>query len=594
MFKSKIQNPKRIACNLWSIIFSLFAICNLSPGIYNAFAQDELQLTLDVNSETVPLPKIYEPNIDLSGRGFHRDSTWPQTLAAEEALENWQKEIGFSGFYRLQYNLWEISQFEKNKKLQNKLLDNYENIIKKVSDSGGTVILNIFGTPAGMGKVLDNKSPPKELKAFKEYVKALMRDLSCNKKYNIWYEVWNTPNLEEFFLGRKQEYFNLYRSVAQARDELEEETKIHIPLGGPSVSWWFQNFEANSIASPEESLVYELIKYCYRYHLPLDFISWHGYSSCPKAENQKTIYNKNVVMLIRNWLTYFKFDKNTPLIVSEWNWDSNSNISAERQEKAFIGASYIPSRLDNMYSSGIDNQVYFCLEDFHDNKEGVKRNVGIFSFDAEHKEYKGAPKSIYNVFRMLKALGNTMYQLKVEDEFVGAIATKTEDGLAVLIYNYIDPETAMNCLTREIGDLNSGQRKLLLRIINSKKLSAVLEGEIEISALRVPAKVQAILKNCRQMNDSAKKFAAIERKLKFTVKNLKENYLLERYAVDSSCNSNCEFAPVEKKDIGAAELYEETLAIKPYSVQLLILKMKPKEPEAVPAAESKEPESQKK
>ena len=54
---------------------------------------------------------------------------------------------------------------------------NYENIIKKITDAGGIVILDIFGTPAGLGKALDKKSPPWDLKAFKELVKSYIREL---------------------------------------------------------------------------------------------------------------------------------------------------------------------------------------------------------------------------------------------------------------------------------------------------------------------------------------------------------------------------------------------------------------------------------
>ena len=559
----------------------------------SAFAQEELQLTLDVNSETVPLPKIFKPNIDLSGRGFHRDASLPQAVAAPEALDSWQKDIGFSGLYRLQYNLWEINQVPGDKGSTNQLRANYENIIKRISDSGGTVILGIYGTPAGMGKILDKKSPPLNLKAYKNLVKDLMRYLSCEKKYNIWYEVWNAPDLDDFYLGRKQDYFNLYRALAEAKKELEAETKTWIPLGGPSVSWWFQGFDGNSIVTPEKSLIYDFIKYCYRYHLPLDFISWHGYSSDPAAENEKTIYNKTTVELIRNWLTYFKFDKNTPLLVDEWNYDRNANVLKERQEKSFICASYIPARLKNMYKAGLDNQVYFCLEDFKNNKEGVIRNVGIFSFDEEHKDYKGSSKSIYNVFRMLNSLGSRLFSAKIDDDFTGVIATKSDDGIVMLIYNYVDPEIVMNYLTKEIGGLGAKERKFLLKVINSEKLAQIVAGRLDASGLRTSPKVKGILKNVRELHDSAKKFASTERKLKLTIKNLKDDYFYKKYAIDFYCSQNCEFIPVEHKDIIACESYDEAFSLKPYSVQMIVLKVRPPQPQQpAAAAETSSPSAQ--
>ena len=415
------------------------------------FGQDtELELTIDTASATTALPKIFSPNVDLSGRGFNREVTWPQATADKNALEIWQKDIGFGGMYRLQYNYWEISTLSKNKDLQNKLLANYENIIKNISDAGGTVIVDLFGTPRGAGRVLDIRSPPRDLRQYKELVKNTIRELSCKKKYNIWYEVWNSPDSDDFFLGKWTEYLNVYRFAAEAVKELEREYKINIPIGGPAVSWWFQNSEGNTIITPESSLIYELIRWCYHYRLPLDFISWHGYSSDAALEKATTVYKQTATMLFRNWLSYFHQNKDIPLVIDEWNFDRSANILPERSKRSFVAASYIPSRIKNMHEAGIDQQLYFCLEDFQGNREGVVRNVGVFSFDMEHSEYRGTVKATFNAFKMLKLLGSSMYPTKLSDDFVGAIATRTDDGFAVLVYNYIDPDIVNNYLFRNI------------------------------------------------------------------------------------------------------------------------------------------------
>ncbi len=325
MGQFKIQNSK---CLILNCIFAL----SIFSFTFTCFAQesDDLEFTLDVNSQVIPLPKIFRPNIDLSGRGFSRDNAWPQQLAAREVLEKWQKDIGFSGVYRLQYNLWEIDQLAQGKELQEKLLNNYGEIIEKISHAGGVVILDLFGTPAEMGQIRDKKSPPRNLAAFKSLIKDIIRKLSCEKKYNIWYEIWTAPDSDDFFLGKKEEYFNLYKLVAQSIKELEAETKIHIPLGAPAASWWFQNFNGNNIVAPERSLIYELIQFCYGQKLALDFISWHAYSSDPQADNEITRYSKTAIAVIRDWLSYFHFARDLALIVDEWKYDSGANVLAER------------------------------------------------------------------------------------------------------------------------------------------------------------------------------------------------------------------------------------------------------------------------
>ncbi|MCX5709496.1 MAG: hypothetical protein NT088_02040 [Candidatus Omnitrophica bacterium] len=577
------------------IFWSLFIVCSLMLGAWNlTYGQgDDLELSIDVNSATTPLPDIYKPNIDLSGRGFNRDATWPQTLAAEEVINAWEKGVGLNNTYRMQYNLWEISQ-TRDAETRDKLRANYEGVIKKISDAKGRVILNLFGMPAGLGKALDKKSSFKDFRVFKAYVKDVIRYLSCEKKYNIWYEVWNAPDLDDFFLGRQQDYLLMYRAVAEAAKELKRETGVSIPVGGPSVSAWFRDTEGvNTALTPERSLIYALIKYCYSYHLPLDFISWHGYSSNPKHDQERTVYRKDAISLIRDWLTYFRFDRNTPLIVDEWNFDRNTNLLTERSEDSFIAASFIPARIKGMSDAGLSSQVYFALEDFENKNEGVIRNIGAFYFTPDRLGYKGGAKLAFNVFIMLDRLGRDMFPASISDEFCQAIASKSENTITVLAYNYLDPDIARNYLSKNIAGLNSAQIRSLLDIVKSDKLQKILQGEQPISALNSGAKVRSMLEEARRLNELVKKLSAAPRRVKLNFKNLKGEYALEEYKADSSCKKDCNFVPDSSKDISAQGSWEEDMALEPYSVHLIVLRAKPKSAEPANNAEAPKKEEAK-
>ena len=557
--------------------FWLFLIFFLFLGYRASLAQisEELEFNLDLSSPVVNLPKIYKPSVDLSGRGKRHDPALPQTLAATDALIAWQTDLGFRNFYRIQYNLWEVQQLAKDKDAYFKLLSSYEEIIKKISDSGGTVILDLFGTPNGLGVVLDKNSAPHNLKTYKELVKDTIRKFSCEKKYNIWYEVWNAPDIGDFFLGGRSEYFNLYRVIGEAVNELRRETKVYIPLGGPSVSAWFRNIEPNSILTPEGSLIYELIKYCYNYRLPLDFISWHAYSSDLTEEKQVTIYNKPFIELIREWLTYFKFNRNMPLLVDEWNFDGTANNLTARGKNAHISASYIPGRLKNMQEAGVDYQTYFCLEDFGDNKVGSIRNLGLFSFNFDRPENKGYAKANYNVWRMLDLLGQDLFKSNFSDEFVGVIPTKARGYFAVLIYNYIDPQAAMNYISQNIVYLNSTEQKAILGIIKSDRMKKILDGQLSLATLRLSDKTKSLLNRAMELNSLANKFSTLNRKIKISLKGEKDTYSLNKYVVDSNCSRDCEFKPTVQKEVDLNQGYVETLDLSPYSVQLLVFKKQP-------------------
>ena len=282
------------------------------------------------------------------------------------------------------------------------------------------------------------------------------------------------------------------------------------------------------------------------------------------------------------------------MIIDEWNYDSGANILPERAEKSNICASYIPARLKNMYEAGLDYQLYFCLEDFQNNKEKVVRNVGVFWFDSESSEYKGGPKVIYNVFRMLTKLGREMFVLaKLNDEFVGRIATRQEDYIAILIYNYIDPYIARNYLSRNIITLNDKERRALLNLIKSDKLEKIISRQTDVSGLRTTNKLKTMLKKAQELNEQASAFKVSNRKINFNIKNLKENYLYQRYIIDSSCVLNCRFVPTEEKEINGSDSYKEILTLPPYSLQLIILKKKPQETTSSSAAATpNEPQTQ--
>jgi hypothetical protein len=273
--------------------------------------------------------------------------------------------------------------------------------------------------------------------------------------------------------------------------------------------------------------------------------------------------------------------------VDEWNYDRSANVLPDRQERSNVAASYIPSRIKNMYEAGINYQLYFSLEDFQNNSEGVVRNTGIFWLGPDAPAYKGGPKSMYNVFKMLSLLGNDMFSssLKSNGEFVGVIATKSQEAIIILIYNYTDPDIVMGYLTKNIASLNNAERRILLNLVKTNKLQMLAQHKLDIATLRLSHRLKSLLKKATELNDKALKFSTEPRNLRINIKNLKENYLYQRYSI---CNQYCAFLPTEEKRLDAPDLYQETLTVSPYSVQIILLKKRPPEPEVVPEKPAEE------
>jgi hypothetical protein len=177
---------------------------------------------------------------------------------------------------------------------------------------------------------------------------------------------------------------------------------------------------------------------------------------------------------------------------------------------------------------------------------------------------------------MLANLGKEVFVLpKFNDEFVGVVASKTQGDFTILVYNYIDPEITRSYLSRNIAGLSDGERKILLNIIKSGRLEKILSRQLEVSRVRATHKVKALLKKAQELNDQAQTAKDKNRNLKLGIKNLKDTYLYKRYTVDSKCTINCEFTPTQEQELAPAELYQETLDLSPYSVEMIILSKKP-------------------
>lgn len=565
-------NPKS---NLMPRVF-IISISVFCLWVTLGFSQT-VNFTLDVTGRTKQTPPLLKmPGINLSGRGFHKDPTWPNNLAAPEAIAYLGEKLELQGgLFRIQFNLWEFIQLAKNKQMQAQLLDNYSEVIKGINAAGGIVILNLYGMPPGLGKVLDQKSSPWDIKAFKEIVEEIMHYFSCQKQYNVWYEVWRAPDLEDFFLGQQQEYFRIYQAVAESAKNLKKDAKRKIPVGGPGSSWWFQNSAGNTAFSPERSIIYELIRFCVQRKLPLDFISWNAYTSDPLADREVTIYKKTTPELIRSWLSYFGKDSTIPLIISEWNYDAGLNFEPKRGWASHVSASFIPNRLRNMLRAGIDYQIFFCLEDFKKNAAGVNQNVGLFWFEPEYEDYAGGPKSTFNVMRMLNMLGSELFfSSPPEDDFFGVFATKTSSGFALLFFNYIDPHIARSQLTRNITRLHPKQAKILANLVHSKEWENIINKEVSLDSLRLDKRVRSRLKEAIVLKEKAQFAASNSRSISLNLTNLEGDYIYRKYLVDDSCRLDCEFVPTEEKELKASGDYKEELVLKPYSVALLVLEKK--------------------
>ena len=108
-----------------------------------------------------------------------------------------------------------------------------------------------------------NVTKPKDPKKWANLIQALVshfKERYGEDEVRTWYfEVWNEPNLDGFFAGSQQDYFDLFATTARAIKRVSPAYRV----GGPATAGcaWLPEF----------------IQYCVSHHVPVDFVSTHDY-----------------------------------------------------------------------------------------------------------------------------------------------------------------------------------------------------------------------------------------------------------------------------------------------------------------------------
>lgn len=181
---------------------------------------------------------------------------------------------------------------------------------------------------------------------------------------------------------------------------------------------------------------------------------------------------------------------------------------------------------------------------------------------------------------MLSRLGERMYPAgaqPADDPFVGIIPTSSADEISLLVYNYVDPNIAVNYLSRHIATVRGAERKILLRLIRSGQFQEVLRGERDASKLRLTKRLRVLVAEAIRLHEQSLRAKHTARTLKISLTNLEGTYAYQRYQVSPACGLDCAFMPVEEKVMAVANDYHEELLVEPYSVSLIVLHKKEKE-----------------
>jgi xylan 1,4-beta-xylosidase len=240
-----------------------------------------------------------------------------------------------------------------------------------------------------------NVTPPKDYNKWGDLIRNLV--LHFTERYGAeevktWYfEVWNEPNLKNFWEGTQEEYFKLYEYTVKAIKSVNTEYRV----GGPATS--------------HAQWVPEMINFCSKNGLPPDFISTHSYGIkkgyLDENGDKCTILNTDPMSVSGDILNVRKQIKNSPmpkldLHITEW---SSSYTPSDPVHDSYHQAAYVLEKIKQV-GNAANSMSYWTFTDIF---EEVGPRFTPFHGGFGLLNYQSINKPAFYSYQYLNKLGNT-------------------------------------------------------------------------------------------------------------------------------------------------------------------------------------------
>lgn len=265
-----------------------------------------------------------------------------------------------------------------------------------------------------------NVTPPKPQK-WEALIRALVthfKERYGDAEVRTWYfEVWNEPNLDGFFAGTQQQYFDLYAVTARAIKSVSPAYRV----GGPATAGC--------------AWVPEFLQYCATNKVPVDFVSTHDYgvdvgfldetggAGTILSHNPRSIWGN--VQRVREQIAASAFPS-LELHFTEW---SSSYTPADPVHDSYHSAAYI---IDKLRRSGAapSSMSYWVFSDIF---EEAGPRFTPFHGGFGLLNYQGIRKPAFFAYQFLNRLGPT--ELEAIDQS-SWITTDPSGGVQILLWDF--------------------------------------------------------------------------------------------------------------------------------------------------------------
>lgn len=297
-----------------------------------------------------------------------------------------------------------------------------------------------------------NVTPPRDYDEWATLIDILVRhwiDRYGAVEVRQWlFEVWNEPNLTQFWTGGQAAYFKLYKRTVEAIKQIDGALQV----GGP--------------ATAQNAWIEQFLEYCRAHGLAADFVSTHYYPTDAFGEiGADTVtqlaHAPRDVMRDRA-AEARKHAGERPLYYTEWNASSNPR---DPLHDGPFAAAYALRIIMNVAPLVQGYSFWTCSDIFAENYFPSVPFHGGFGLLNLH----GIPKPVYRAFELLHRTGTERLLLSGSHDTVDAWVVRGDGRVTVLVTNHAQPRHAIatEIVRVTLRDMSSPRRVRVERIDES-------------------------------------------------------------------------------------------------------------------------------
>lgn len=265
-----------------------------------------------------------------------------------------------------------------------------------------------------------NVTKPKDPRKWEGLIRALVahwKERYGEAEVRTWYfEVWNEPNLDGFFAGTQQDYFELYATTARAIKSVSAAYRV----GGPATAGcaWIPDF----------------IAYCDTNHVPVDFVSSHDYAvdvgHLDETGSAGTVLSHNPRSIFGNVLRMREqiaasARPNLELHLTEW---SASYTPADPIHDSYHSAAFILDKLKKAGAAANSMSYWVFTDIFEEAGPRFTPFHGGFGL----LNYQDVRKPAFFAYQFLNRLGPR----EIESTDPASYVTTDDRGIQVLAWDF--------------------------------------------------------------------------------------------------------------------------------------------------------------